>query len=83
MTTQEWKALERMVKGKDPIVTHTTDGKVSLEYIRSGTMEYYELTLPYGTLALYESSSFNSRTRLYLKELYDVWYATTMANLPF
>ena len=71
MTTQEWKALERMVKGEDPMVTHTKDGYVTLEYIRSGTMEYYELTLPYGTLALYESSSFNSRTRLYLKELYD------------
>ena len=74
MTTQEWKALERMVKGEDPMVTRTKDGEVSLEYIRSGTMEYYELTLPYGTLALYESSSFNSRTRSYLKELYDVWY---------
>jgi len=74
MTTQEWNALERMVKGKDPMVTHTTDGKVSLEYIRSGNMEYYELTLPYGTATLYESSPLHSRTRLYLKELYDVWY---------
>ena len=83
MTTQEWKALERMVKGKDPIVTHTTDGKVSLEYIRSGTMEYFYLTLPYGTATLYESSPLHSRARLYLKDLYDVWYATTMANLPF
>ena len=74
MTTQEWKALERMVKGEDPMVTHTKDGDVTLEYIRSGTMEYYELTLPYGTATLYESSPLHSRTRLYLKELYDVWY---------
>ena len=81
MTTQEWRALERMVKGKDPIVTHTTDGKVSLEYIRNGTMECYELTLPYGTATLYESSPLHSRARLYLKELYDVWYDWERLNL--
>ena len=74
MTTREWKALERMVKGKDPMVIRTKDGSASLEYIKSGTMEYYELTLPYGTATLYESSPLHSRTRLYLKELYDVWY---------
>ena len=74
MTTSEWKALERMVKGKDPMVIRTKDGEVSLEYIRSGTMEYFYLTIPYGAVRLYESSSFNSRARSYLKELYDVWY---------
>ena len=81
MTTQEWKALERMVKGKDPMVIRTKEGEVSLEYIRSGTMEYYELILPYGTATLYESSSFNSRARSYLKELYDVWYDWERLNL--
>ena len=40
MTTQEWKALERMVKGKDPMIINTKDGKVSLEYIRNGAMEW-------------------------------------------
>jgi len=81
MTTQEWKALERMVKGKDPMIIRTKDGKVSLEYIRSGVMEWYELILPYGTATLYESSPINSRTRLYLKELYDVWYDWERLNL--
>jgi len=56
MTTQEWKALERMVKGKDPMTIHAKDGKVSLEYIRSGVMEWYELILTYGTTTLYEHS---------------------------
>jgi hypothetical protein len=81
MTTQEWKALERMVKGKDPMIINTKDGKVSLEYIRSGTMEYYELILPYGAATLYESSPLHSRTRSYLKELYDVWYDWERLNL--
>ena len=74
MTTQEWKALERMVKGKDPMIINGKDGKVMLEYIPQGGMETYHLTLPYGTTTLYEHSEFNSRTRLYLKELYDTWY---------
>ena len=75
MTTSEWKAMERMVKGKDPMVIRTKDGEASLEYIRSGTMEYYELYYPtYGTTTLYESSPLHSRARSYLKELYDVWY---------
>lgn len=74
MTTREWKALERMVKGKDPMIINSKDGKVMLEYIPQGRMETYELTLPYGTTTLYEHSGFNSRTRAYLKELYDVWY---------
>jgi hypothetical protein len=83
MSPQEWKALERMVKGKDPMIIHTKDGKVSLEYIRSGTMEYYELILPYGTATLYEPSPLHSRTRSYLKALYDEWHAITIDNLPF
>jgi hypothetical protein len=78
MTSQEWQALERMVKGKDPMIINSGDGKVSLEYIRSGTMEYYELILPYGTATLYESSPLHSRTRAYLKELYDTWYIWTL-----
>lgn len=81
MTTQEWKALERMVKGKDPMVIRTKDGEASLEYIRSGTMEYFYLTIPYGTTTLYESSPLHSRTRSYLKELYDVWYDWERLNL--
>ena len=81
MTTQEWKALERMVKGKDPMIIHAKDGKVSLEYIRSGAREWYELTLPYGTATLYESSSLHSRNRAYLKELYDTWYNWERLNL--
>jgi len=81
MTTQEWKALGRMVKGKDPMVIHTKNGTASLEYIRSGTMEYYELTLPYGSVTLYESSSLHSRNRAYLKELYDTWYDWERLNL--
>ena len=81
MTTQEWKALERMVKGKDPMIIHTKNGTASLEYIRNGNMEWYELTLPYGTATLYESSSLHSRNRAYLKELYDVWYDWERLNL--
>jgi hypothetical protein len=81
MTTQEWKALERMVKGKDPMVIRTKDGDASLEYIRNGTMECYELIVPYGTATLYESSPLHSRVRLYLKELYDVWYDWERLNL--
>lgn len=81
MTTHEWKALERMVKGKDPMIIHTEHGTASLEYIKSGTMEYYELILPYVNTALYESSQLNSLTRLYLKELYDVWYDWERLNL--
>lgn len=73
MTTQEWKALERMVKGKDPMIINSKDGRVGLEYI-SGTMERYQLTLPYGVVILYETSELSSRTRTYLKELYQVWY---------
>lgn len=83
MTTHEWKALERMVKGKDPMILPTKDGEVSLEYIRWGTMEYYELVLPDGTATLYESSPLHSRTRSYLKELYNTWHAVTIDNLPF
>ena len=74
MTTREWKALERMVKGKDPMIINSGDGKVMLEYIPHGRIETYHLTLPYGTTTLYEHSEFNSRTRAYLKELYDTWY---------
>ena len=74
MTTREWKALERMVKGKDPMIINSKDGKVMLEYIPRRWMETYELTLPYGTTTLYESSNLSSRARAYLKELYDVWY---------
>ena len=81
MTTQEWKALERMVKGKDPMEIRTKDGEVSLEYIRNGTMGCYELIVPYGTATLYESSPLHSRVRLYLKELYDVWYDWERLNL--
>ena len=81
MTTQEWKALGRMVKGKDPMTIRTKNGEASLEYIRSGNMEYYELTLPYGTATLYESSSLHSRNRAYLKELYDTWYDWERLNL--
>ena len=75
MTSQEWQALERMVKGKDPMIIDSKDGKVMLEYIPRRWMETYELTLPYGTTTLYESSNLSSRTRAYLKELYDacVW----------
>ena len=75
MTTREWNALERMVKGKDPMIIDSKDGKVMLEYIPQRWMETYELTLPYGTTTLYESSNLSSRTRAYLKELYDacVW----------
>ena len=74
MTTREWNALERMVKGKDPMIIDSKDGKVMLEYIPRRWMETYELTLPYGTTTLYESSNLSSRTRAYLKELYDTWY---------
>jgi hypothetical protein len=81
MTTSEWKALERMVKGRDPMIIHAKDGKVSLEYIKSGTMEYFYLNLPYGTTTLYESSPLHSRNRAYLKELYDVWYDWERLNL--
>ena len=73
MTTQEWKALGRMVKGKDPMIISSKEGKVMLEYI-SGTMERYELTIPLGTIMLYEDSTLTSRSRKYLKELYDTWY---------
>ena len=74
MTTQEWKALERMVKGKDPMIINSGDGKVMLEYMPLGAMERYDLTLPYGVTTLYEHSELSSRTRAYLKELYDTWY---------
>ena len=74
MTSQEWQALERMVKGKDPMIINSKDGTVMLEYNPFGTMERYDLTLPYGLATLYESSPLHSRTRAYLKELYDVWY---------
>ena len=74
MTTREWKALERMVKGKDPMIIHSKDGTVQLEYIPQGRMETYELTLPYGTTTLYEHTELHSRLRAYLKELYDTWY---------
>ena len=74
MTTREWKALERMVKGKDPMIIHSKDGQVMLEYIPQGRMETYHLTLPYGTTTLYESSNLSPRARTYLKELYDTWY---------
>ena len=74
MTTQEWKALERMVKGKDPMIINSKDGKVQLEYMPQGRMETYHLTLPYGTTTLYEHSELPPRARTYLKELYDVWY---------
>ena len=74
MTTREWKALERMVKGKDPMIIHSKDGQVMLEYIPQGRMETYELTLPYGTTTLYEHTELHSRLRAYLKELYDTWY---------
>ena len=81
MTQREWKALERMVKGKDPMIINSGDGKVMLEYMPQGRMETYELTLPYGTATLYESSSLHSRNRAYLKELYDVWYDWERLNL--
>ena len=74
MTTQEWKALERMVKGKDPMIINSGDGKVMLEYMPLGAMERYDLTLPYGVTTLYEHSELSSRARAYLKELYDTWY---------
>ena len=74
MTTREWKALERMVKGKDPMIINSKDGKVMLEYIPLGAMERYDLTLPYGVTTLYEHSELPSRVRVYLKEVYDVWY---------
>ena len=73
MTTREWTAIQRMVKGKDPMIISSKEGKVELEYI-SGTMERYQLTLPYGIVMLYETSELSSRTRAYLKELYDTWY---------
>ena len=72
MTTREWKALERMVKGKDPIVINSKDGRVMLEYMPQGRMETYHLTLPYGTTALTEHSELPSLTRTYLKEMYDI-----------
>ena len=56
MTTREWKALERMVKGKDPMIINSKDGTVQLEYIPLGAMERYDLTLPYGVTTLYEHS---------------------------
>ena len=74
MTTREWKALERMVKGKDPMIIHSKEGKVMLEYIPLGAMERYDLTLPYGVTTLYEHSELPPRVRAYLKELYDTWY---------
>jgi hypothetical protein len=74
MTTREWKALQRMVKGKDPMIINSKDGKVMLEYMPLGAMERYDLTLPYGVTTLYEHSELPSRTRAYLKELYDTWY---------
>ena len=73
MTTREWTAIQRMVKGKDPMIISSKEGKVELEYI-SGTMERYQLTLPYGIVMLYETSELSSRTRKYLRELYDTWY---------
>jgi len=45
-----------------------------LEYNPFGAMERYDLTLPYGVTTLYEHSELPSRTRAYLKELYDTWY---------
>lgn len=74
MTTREWKALERMVKGQSPLILHIKEGKVTLEYIPLGTIETYHLTLPYGTTTLYETSELPSRIRTYLREMYDVWY---------
>jgi hypothetical protein len=74
MTTREWKALERMVKGKDPMIINSKDGKVMLEYNPFGAMERYDLTLPYGVTSLYEHSGLSSQVRTYLKEVYDVWY---------
>ena len=73
MTTREWTAIQRMVKGKDPMIISSKEGRVELEYI-SGAMERYQLTLPYGIIILYETSELSSRTRAYLKELYDTWY---------
>jgi len=83
MTTSEWKAMERMVKGKDPMVIRTKDGKVSLEYIRSGTMEYFYLNLPYDTAALYESSPIPKQYRKHLRIMYNSWYSIEIDNLPF
>ena len=74
MTTREWEALGRMVKGKDPMIIRSKEGQVQLEYIPLGAMERYDLTLPYGTTTLYESSNLSPRARTYLKELYDTWY---------
>lgn len=74
MTSREWMALERMVKGKDPMIINSKDGKVMLEYNPFGAMERYDLTLPYGVTSLYEHSELPSRVRTHLKELYDVWY---------
>lgn len=80
MTTREWKALERMVKGKDPMIINCKiwDGKVMLEYNPFGAMERYDLTLPYGVTTLYEHSELPSRVRTYLKELYDTWYVRVL-----
>ena len=44
MTTREWTAIQRMVKGKDPMIISSKEGKVGLEYI-SGTMERYQFNL--------------------------------------
>ena len=74
MTTREWKALERMVKGKDPMIIDSKDGKVMLEYNLFGAMERYDLTLPYGVTSLYEHTKLSPQVRTYLKEVYDVWY---------
>ena len=74
MTTREWKALERMVKGKDPMIIGSKEGQVMLEYNPFGTMERYDLTLPYGVTSLYEHTELPPRVRTHLKEVYDVWY---------
>jgi len=81
MTTREWKALERMVKGKDPMIINSKEGQVMLEYNPFGTMERYDLTLPYGVTSLYEHTELSSRVRTHLKEVYDVWYEWTRLTL--
>ena len=78
MTTREWKAIRRMVKDKDPLIVRTKDGRVRLTHLKFNHTETYQLILPYGTTTLYEHSELSSRTRAYLKELYDVWYTWTL-----
>ena len=74
MTQGEWKAIQRMVKGKDPMIIISKGDRIQLEYLPNDRQEAYGLTLPYGTTTLYQDSDLPYRTRLYLKDMYDTWF---------